>query len=287
MTFTRPSEVRRLLDGMGIVPSRALGQNFLIDGNIARIIVESAHLSGSDHVLEVGPGLGALTELIAGSCAGMVVIEKDDRLARHLSETFSGDPRIEVVAGDALLVGIERFLGRCDVFVSNLPYRSGSRILVELARSDHRPRRMVVTVQKEVAERLAAAPGTGDYGLLGVWVQANYVVSVEKIVSPSCFWPKPEVESAVVAMERKPQAMSGCWREEFYRLTKHVFEYRRKQLGGLARKKGSAVLPADWVERLQAAGIAPAARAGEVAVDHWVELARSFAGLGLPHSPQS
>jgi 16S rRNA (adenine1518-N6/adenine1519-N6)-dimethyltransferase len=243
MNLTSPTQVRGLLEALGIRPSRSLGQNFLVDANVLRILVDAADLSGADRVLEVGPGLGVLTEALAARVGRLVAVEKDRRLAAHLAQRFADNPAVEIICGDMLKQRFDELGGgTLRTVVANLPYRPGTRILVDLLRSASPPERMVLTVQREVADRLSAPVGTKEYGLLSVWVRRLYDVALVKEVSPTCFWPAPAVTSAIVRLERHDRlALPEKAAETFYALTRHAFSLRRKQLATALRRAPAAL----------------------------------------------
>lgn len=272
----RPSSVRVLLDGLGLRPNKTLGQNFLIDRNILQIIVRAATIGPADTVLEVGPGLGAVTTALAG-CAGRVLaVEKDPRLAAFIRARFAGLAHVQLVEADMLDLRVDALTWpgtegpmRIDALVSNLPYSVGSRILVDVVRSSQPPPRVVVTVQREVAGRLSAGAGSPDYGLLSVWIQRAYRVRTVHVVGPRCFFPEPDVQSAVVLLEQRPDAPVVS--EAFYALTRRAFGQRRKQVAKSLTDAGRA---ADVVRGcLRAIGQVETARPEDLGVDEWVALA--------------
>ncbi len=279
----RPSSVRARLDELGLRPNKTLGQNFLIDGNILQLIVRAAGIGPTDTVLEVGPGLGAVTTMLAG-CAGRVLaVEKDPRLAAFIRARFAGFEHVHLVEADMLDLRVDALTWpgeaaplRVDALVSNLPYSVGSRILVDVVRCSHPPPRVVVTVQREVAGRLGAGPGSPDYGLLSVWIQRAYQVRTVHVVGPRCFFPEPEVQSAVVRMETRADAPVGT--EAFYALTRRAFGQRRKQV---AKSLTDAGRPAEVVRAcLRAVGVAETARPEDLGVDAWVALAAQVEAAG-------
>jgi 16S rRNA (adenine1518-N6/adenine1519-N6)-dimethyltransferase len=277
MNLTSPTQVRALLQELGVQPSRSLGQNFLIDANVLRILVGAADLQSEDRVLEVGPGLGVLTEVLAARVGELVAVEKDRRLAAHLAGRFAGTPSVEIVAGDMLQQRFDRLGGgRLRKVVANLPYRPGTRILVDLVRNASPPDLMVLTVQREVADRLAAGVGAKDYGLLSVWVQRLYDVEQVKVVSPTCFWPAPAVSSAIVRLVRHGRSHLPADAEAvFYALTKHVFSVRRKQLATVLRKSGSGMQMAESACRtwLKQRHLPETARPQVLSPQDWCDLA--------------
>jgi 16S rRNA (adenine1518-N6/adenine1519-N6)-dimethyltransferase len=276
--LTRLSEVRALADRCGFHPSRALGQNFLVDGNILDILVEASGVRAGDRVLEVGPGMGVVTAALLERGVHVTAIEKDHRLFALLQETFGGEPGLELIEGDALDLAVplvrEKSLGS---LVSNLPYNPGSRIMLDLICAEVPPQALTVTVQLEVAERLTAVPGTKAYGLLGLWSQLHCEVRLVKIVSPTCFWPRPTIRSAIVTLRRRSQPLlEATALPRFYALTRYAFQHRRKQLVSLLTKApGSLNLDADDCRaRLAAAGLDDSVRPENLPVDAWCALAR-------------
>lgn len=267
MNPTRPTEVRALLDRLDFKPSRVLGQNFLIDGNILRIMLDAAALAKTDAVLEVGPGLGVLTGPLIERAGRVVAIEKDDVLYAHVRDTLGGATNFSLLHADALDVDLAGWLaGGLNKVVANLPYSVGTRILVDLCHAPTRPERMVVTVQREVADRIVAQPGSKDYGVLSVFAQTDYAVSLHKVVARTCFFPVPQVESAIVLLVRQPRE-APLKNESVYRaLVKRCFEQRRKQLGSLVRDHAA----------IARANLDPKQRPETVSVKDWIVLANEL-----------
>ena len=262
MNLTSPSQVKAWCIANEFHPNRVLGQNFLIDRNALEAIVnaglEGAVSSGENlKVLEIGPGLGVMTEEILRRGAAVTAIEKDPVLADRLKKSLGDPPSLEVVAGDALDVEIA---DGYDCMISNLPYQAGTRILLELAIKRALPM-MTVLVQSEVAERLAAGEGSKIRGLAGVWAQLDYDVRIVRKVSASCFWPRPEVSSTVVKLVRHDRnvGLSEKERSFFRSLTKRAFEHRRKQLGSVFKDM-----------------IKSTARAEELSNNDWIELTKGL-----------
>jgi 16S rRNA (adenine1518-N6/adenine1519-N6)-dimethyltransferase len=275
------SEIKQLLTEHKIVLTKSLGQNFLHDGNQLRRIVQLAELRKTDRILEIGPGLGPLTELLLENCGEVLAIEKDARLVRVLAERFgteqsTGDDsktKLRLVHDDAL-----EYLKREPLdwsgwkLVSNLPYSVASPILVELAWSVGGPERLVATLQLEVAKRLMAKPGEADYGVLTLLVQLDYQPIDCFKIPATCFFPSPDVDSACVALLRRPQPLlSTALRATFAAIVKRSFSQRRKMMAKL--------LKADWqADRLEGAfaevGLAWQTRAEAVGLDQFVSLTR-------------
>ena len=282
MNLTSPSQVKAWCIENGFHPNKVLGQNFLIDQNALKAIVD-AGLEGCDveklnverlNVLEIGPGLGVLTEEMLKRGCQVTAIEKDPVLAARLENESKSKVEVErwwenlvVLAGDALdflsstsTPGFD--LSGFPVMISNLPYQAGTRILLELVKK-RQLKSMTVLVQTEVAERLAAGPGSKTRGLAGVWAQLDYDVRIVRKVAASCFWPRPEIGSSVVRLDLHDRniALSSEERDLFHRLTKKAFEHRRKQLGSIFK---------DLIQST--------ARAEELSNDDWIQLVKGLIG---------
>jgi 16S rRNA (adenine1518-N6/adenine1519-N6)-dimethyltransferase len=305
--FTNPSVIKKLLNDLGHRPNKGLGQNYLIDGNIIGIIVNAAKLSDTDILLEIGPGLGALTQALVATGAPLTAIEKDPTMVAHLRQHFKvsgsaggvappqesaeaggarppGEPSLaqrsdfRLVEKDVLDVDLsELFAGGVNKIVANLPYSVGSRFIVNALEASPLPVKMVFMVQKEVADRLTAVPGGKNYGPIAIWSQLNYEVKNIKNVSPTCFMPAPKVWSAVVRFEKRAAPVAEVANyADFKRLVKTVFTQRRKQIGSNLRKN----LP-EFFQGLETVGIDPATRPEQVPIEQWVALANCISECGL------
>ena len=267
------SELRQLLAEHDLSLTKSLGQNFLHDGNQVRRILEAAQLGSADRVLEIGPGLGALTEGLLERAGAVVALELDPRLGAILRERLKGAANLCLVQTDALdyLRDQPRDWSGWKL-VANLPYSVASPVLVELALSRPGPARMVATVQREVARRLMAQAGTDDYGLLTLLVQQQYRPVKEFMISASCFFPPPGVDSACVVLERRtPSLVSPDLIATFVRVVKRGFSQRRKMMFKLLKQ--------DWPEDRLVAGLAetglsPQVRAEAVSLEQFVQLSR-------------
>jgi len=277
MNLTSLREVRNLLAELGIHPSKALGQNFLIDLNILNILLDTARISSMDVVLEVGPGLGVVTERLLQKASRVIAVEKDNKLFHFLKDRFGKEERLELICADMLDVDMDLLLrAGVNKMVSNLPYSAGGRILVNLTMSNLRLEQITVTLQEEVAQRLAAQPGNKSYGSLTVWIQADYEITQGKMISPTCFWPRPEVQSVIVNMDRRGSSLiAPSARKLFHEITKRFFMYRRKQVATIiGRVSGELGLSgAAFLSLLEELGIDPTARPENVSVDDWCRLA--------------
>ncbi len=273
MTLT---EMRRVLAERGIKLTRSLGQTFLFDGNQLRRIIALAELTAGDQCLEIGPGLGPLTELMLAAAGKLVAIEKDHRLVEYLRERFGDRPKLELIEADAL-----DYLRDCGCdwrswkLVANLPYSVASPILVELAQQTLGPSTMVVTVQLEVARRLMAQPGSAEYGTLTLLVQASYEPKCWFRIPSTCFYPEPKVDSACIRLDRReselvPSAAVDC----FGSLVRLAFEQRRKMMFKVLKAKWNA---AQLQQAFAAVGLDSKVRPEEVRLSQFAEMARILA----------
>jgi len=275
MKLTSPTDIRKELEQAGVQPSRQRGQNFLADANILNIVVESAELQPADRVIEVGPGLGTLTERLAEKAGKVIAVELDSKLFKYLEERFARQENVELIHSDILDLDLARLIPPFKV-VANLPYSVASRAMVDLSCLADPPELIVATIQLEVAERLVATPGCGDYGLLSVFMQTVYAAEIRKIVSASCFWPRPRVQSAVVVMRRRADfAMDAPVRTLLHEVARRGFMRRRKQLAGtLDGMEGKHDVKAERVRRLLTdLGLTPEARPEELSPTQWRSLA--------------
>jgi 16S rRNA (adenine1518-N6/adenine1519-N6)-dimethyltransferase len=279
MNLTRLSEVHALIRTIGIHPNRTLGQNFLVDRNILEIILDAAGLSREDTVLEIGPGLGTLTVELAERAGRVIAVEKDRGLFEHLAVFLKDRTNVTLMHGDALDVVVRDRIAALppyDKLVANLPYSVGTRIVLDASLQATRPACMVVTVQREVADRMTAVPASRDYGMLTLWLALHYEATCVKTVSASCFWPRPDVQSAVVRLVRRTRLLLSPESEPVFRhLTKHAFSQRRKQLAtSLRTVSGVPRLGSERLLRLlNEAGCDPRTRPGELPLEGWLRVA--------------
>lgn len=266
-----PSATRDLLARLGHAPKRYLGQNFLVDGNIVRKSLELAGVAPGDTVVEVGPGLGTLTSALLGAGAEVWAVEKDPVLAAHLRATLGADPRLHLTEGDAVelpLAGLPA--GRPFKIVANLPYAI-STPWMDAVLSGPLPERMVLMLQLEAAQRYAAAPGTKDFGAISIFIQSAYATDEGHRVSSACFHPRPDVDSCLLNLARRPQPF--VFAPEVKALIRACFQQRRKQIGSLLRGKVPPEAAAAWLARLASAGLGPQARPEQIPVAIWQRLA--------------
>jgi len=294
MTLT---EMRSLLAKRDIQLTRSLGQNFLHDGNQLRHIADAANILPADKILEIGPGLGPLTELLLAKAGEVLAIEMDARLVDFLCERFGAEERNAGLLTGALASETAQpdesaafhllhddalaFLKREPrdwsewKLVANLPYSVASPILVELAAGARAPKLMVATLQLEVAHRLMARADDDDYGILTLLVQLDFAPREWFKIPAACFFPSPDVDSACVILERRPQPLlPENLRATFVKIVKRAFSQRRKMMLKL--------LKADWPkEKLEAAfaelSISPLERAEKLSLEQFVALTKIVA----------
>jgi len=262
---------RERLAALGISPSKALGQNFLHDRAIVRRIADSAGIEPGDVVLEIGPGLGILTQELALRATRVVAVELDSELAAYLPTVMPAN--VEIVAADALAIDAARLAGPRYLVVANLPYSSGTAIVRRLLEADPPPRSLTVMLQREVAERMAATPP--DMSILAVATRFYGEPKVLFRIGGGAFVPPPRVESAVIRVETHPPPLPREQHEAFFRVVHAGFGQRRKQLANAL--SAGLFLPRDVVmEALARAGIPSTERAERLSVGDWARLQRAF-----------
>ena len=285
--LTSPSIVREIIQAHGFKVRKALGQNFLMDANIIEKIVAAAELTDQDLAFEIGPGLGVLTRRMARSASQVIAVELDTHLLPILQETLAEYPNASVVHGDALKVDFDKLAedrtdgvfgqgGKSYKLVANLPYYITTPLLIHLISSGFNLERLVVMMQKEVADRLQASPGGKEYGSLSVLVQYYTLPEIVTKVPKTVFYPAPEVDSAVIRLTRRKTPPVQVANEElFFKVVRAAFGQRRKTLinsltgSGLADKE-------TWQEVLSNAGIDSARRGETLSLEEFAVLANTF-----------
>lgn len=289
------SEVRQLLQRRGIQLTKSLGQNFLHNTHYLDRIAVSAEMTPEDRVLEIGPGLGSLTEMLVAKAGTVIAIEQDARLVRMLEERFrvaqaSGlpadpgqptagkSPALFLLHADALRLLQETPRDWSDwKVVSNLPYSVASPILVELCQGSRSPQRMVVTLQFEVVERLMAQCGSKSYGVLTLMVQPDFEPVEFFKIPPGCFFPPPAVESACLVLKRRSsRLLPDEIRPVYVRIVKRAFGQRRKMMLKLLKQ--------DWAlealaEAFDHTGLSPQTRAEAVNLEQFVALTQFLVAI--------
>lgn len=272
------ADVRRLAERLQIRPTKQRGQNFVIDANTVRRIVAAAGLKPDDVVLEVGPGLGSLTLALLGAARQVIAVEIDPALASGLAETvheFAPDhaDRLTVIEADALK--LTELPAAPTALVANLPYNVAVPVLLELLRRFPSIDRVLVMVQLEVAERLAAPPGSRVYGVPSAKLAWHGEARKAGVIGKNVFWPAPRIDSGLVSVVRRPPPTSSVGREQVFAVVDAAFAQRRKTLrAALAGLAGSA---AAAETALRAAGVDPAERGEKLAIGDYVRIAESLA----------
>ena len=275
----RWSEIKSALESAGFEPSRALGQNFLVDENMLRAIVRDARVAPGDFVLEIGPGAGVLTAQLLAAGARVLAVEIDERLA-SFSREFLGEERVQWIVRDALagkhalapeLIAALPTEGDWKL-VSNLPYSAGTPILAALARLPNPPRSATVLLQKDLALRLSAEPGSKTYGAISARLQAVYAIEHLRDLGPQLFWPRPQVDSSLLRLELRPERPSATELAALDPLLDTLFSQRRKTIRNrLAEYLGEGALADRACEQL---GLDPRLRPEDVGHEPWLALLR-------------
>jgi 16S rRNA (adenine1518-N6/adenine1519-N6)-dimethyltransferase len=266
--------VRGLLRRLGRRPLKGLGQHFLVDGLVLRSILSAAELGPQDVVVEVGPGLGVLTRALAHRVGRVVAVEVDATLASALREETAALPKVEVVEGDILKLPPASVVGDVPYkVVANIPYYITSPILRHFLEAEHRPHLMVLMLQREVAEAIAAPPGR--VGLLGISVQLYSRPQIVGYVPPQSFYPPPKVESALLRVEVYPRPAVDVEPDGFLRLVAAGFAAPRKQLRN-SLAQGLSVEPEMVVKGLSEAGISAERRPQTLSLEEWARVWAAF-----------
>lgn len=276
------SQIREVLAEHQVTPSKAMGQNFLVDENIARWIVDQLEPEPTDCVVEVGPGAGSLTEHIAPRCRKLILVEYDARLAEYQRQRWADDPHVEVHHADGATWDPRVLYAEQPVkFLGNLPYSAGGAILANFLTSPCACSRAVVMLQKELVERILAHPGDEAYGLLSLRIQMDWEGRALKVVPPEAFSPRPKIDSSVMLLTPRNELSLPPYDHRLMdELMRRCFAQRRKQM--------HKQLPDghDWQAIAARLGISPTARPEELGLDKWVQLTRAYDPHPLADLPQ-
>ncbi len=268
MSLYKPSELRQFLQEIGIEPKKGLSQNFLIDGNILRKLISAAQLKNEDTVLEIGPGPGVLTEALLDSRAHVIVIEKDEKLAKHLKRLQNG--RLEILIDDFRNVQIDSLLkdrGKVKI-IANIPYNITGIILQKLLPKTHLIESVHLMVQREVAERCVAEKGSKDYSSFSLFTRYHADPKLLFTVARSCFYPPPKVDSAVLELKLNPPPVKAPY-NPFFQLIRMAFQQRRKML----RASLKTLFPSNQVETaLESLGLPKTTRPQELGLEEFSSL---------------
>jgi len=274
-------QTRRLLRHAGLRARKGLGQHFLVDESVLGLIIETAELASSDIVIEIGPGLGILTRELAGKAGRVIAVELDGRLAAVLKESLAAFDNVTIINGDILKIDPAVLLREAGgpeyKVVANLPYYITSPVLRHFLEAPARPRTMVVMVQKEVAEVIAARPGR--MSLLSVGVQLYGKPEIIGHVSAESFYPVPEVDSAILKISVSTEPGVAVSDEAgFFSVVRAGFSASRKQLGN-SLVRGLGLPRAEVLRMLEDSGIEPRRRAETLSLEEWSRLWRVFAEM--------
>ncbi len=271
MDLPSPKTIKELFSQYESKPSKGLGQNFLIDKNTLNKIIAAADLKKSDTVLEIGPGIGTLTQELAQKAKKVIAIEKDPVMVNILEKTLENYKNIEIIHADALSFKLQDSSYK---IVANIPYYITSPLIRKFLESANRPSEIILMVQKEVAKRICAK--VPDMNLLAVSVQFYAKPEIISYVSKGCFWPSPKIDSAIIKIVPRDSALiSADFRDRFFRIVKAGFSQPRKQLGNnfsQKLKKNKEEIEV-WLKKN---GIDPKQRAETLNVSDWQKLTDSF-----------
>lgn len=266
-----PRRLRQLLDRHGVKPRKALGQNFVVDPNTIRKIVNLSGVRTDDHVLEIGAGAGSLTLGLAAAAARVIAVELDHRMLAVLSEAVSDLTNVDIVEADALTLDLASI--DATRMVGNLPYNIATPLVLRMLERAPQLAELTVMTQKEVGERLAAIPGAKSYGQVSVLVRYFSEPKVVARISRQAFWPVPGVDSVVVRLSRRANVLDVPF-DRFSAVVKTAFSQRRKTLRNTLAPLSDST--AGIEEVLRAAGINPGARAEEIDLDGFAAIARAL-----------
>lgn len=280
-----PNKIKETLDRHGFKFSKSLGQNFLIDGNVVRKIVREAGITKEDYVLEIGPGMGTLTEELALNAKKVVAVELDRKLLPILDETLGTYDNVEIIYGDILEIDIKKLIdeklgGGPVKLVANLPYYVTTPIIGKLLEEDLNLESINVMVQKEVADRMAAGPGSKTYGSLSVFVNFYTNPKVVVKVPKTVFMPQPKIDSAVIQLELKKN-LPDIDRDQFFKVVKAAFSKRRKTIINSLSTFGFDLEKDQIRQALEKVGIKPEERAENISVEDFIKLSTELPLLNI------
>jgi len=268
--------VHKELKEYGLVPRKRWGQHFLVDRNILNKIIQAAHIDKKDVVLEIGPGLGEMTDGLSKKAKKVIAVEIDSQLVGILKNKMKDTPNVEVVKGDILKLEFNELLRREEIpvkVVANLPYQISTPLLFRFIESRKAFSTFTLMLQKEVAERMVALPNRKEYGPLSIFVQWVSDIRIRFFVKPAAFLPPPKVESAVVHMVWKEKPMVDTKDEEWFKkIVRGSFGYRRKTLIN-ALKHSALSLPGNAETRIKMIGIDPQRRPETLSIQEFARLA--------------
>ncbi|MFA7412292.1 MAG: 16S rRNA (adenine(1518)-N(6)/adenine(1519)-N(6))-dimethyltransferase RsmA [Tissierellaceae bacterium] len=280
-----PTYIKEILRSYGFKFSKSLGQNFLIDGNIVRKIVEAANVGKEDHVLEIGPGIGTLTEELALRAKKVLAVELDRNLLPILERTLGKYENVEIIQGDILKVDLDKIIdeklgGGPVKVVANLPYYVTTPIIARLIEDNLRLETIVVMVQKEVAERMAAKAGGKEYGSLSVFVNFYSLPEILLKIPKTVFMPEPKIDSALIKLNLRKD-LPDVDRKQFFKIVRASFSKRRKTILNSLSSYGFDIDKEIIKSSLEAANIDPKVRAENLRVEDFLRLSKSLPPLDI------
>lgn len=285
MRLYSPKYIKEILDRFGFKFSKSLGQNFLIDGNIVRNIVKGADISKDDYVLEIGPGIGTLTEELALNAKKVVSVEIDKKLLPILEYTLSKYDNVEIVNGDILKIDIQELIdeklgGGPVKVVANLPYYVTTPIIAKLIEDELNIESITVMVQKEVADRIVANPGNKQYGSLTVFVNFYSEPEILLPVPKTVFMPQPKVDSAVIRLNINKNIIDVD-RKLFFKVVKAAFNQRRKTILNSLSNKELGLDKEKTKEILERCNISLNERAENLKIEDFIKISKTLPSLNI------
>ena len=280
-----PSHVKEVLGRHGFKFSKSLGQNFLIDGNIVRKIVSESNITKEDYVLEIGPGMGTLTEELALNAKKVIAVELDKNLLPILDETLGKYDNVEIIYGDILDIDIEKLIeekceGKAIKVVANLPYYVTTPIIGKLIEDKLNLESITVMVQKEVADRMASGPGSKVYGSLSVFVNFYCDPEILLKVPKTVFMPQPKIDSSVIKLNLKKE-LPDIDRDKFFQVVKAGFSKRRKTILNALSSFGFNIEKDNIRLALEGVNISPSERAENLSVEEFIKISKALPPLDI------
>lgn len=280
-----PKYIKEILEKHGFKFSKSLGQNFLIDGNIVRKIVENGNITSEDYVIEIGPGMGTLTEELALKAKKVLAIEIDNTLIPILEETIGKYNNVEIIHGDILKIDLQKIIeerldGGSVKVVANLPYYVTTPIIAKLIEDNLNLESIIVMVQKEVAERMAAGSGGKEYGSLSVFVNFYSKPEIVLKVPKTVFMPQPKIDSAVIKLTINKE-LPEVDKEKFFKIVKAAFSKRRKTILNSLSTYGFNIEKGTIKEVLESLDISLDSRAENLSVEDFIKISKTLPPLDI------
>jgi 16S rRNA (adenine1518-N6/adenine1519-N6)-dimethyltransferase len=280
-------QIQQLLTSAGIRPNKRLGQHFLIDLNLMRLLIEAANIQKNDVVLEVGCATGSLTEGLAQRAGKVIAVELDKILVEIAKKQLAKAENVEILNVDILEnkntinqtvikmleTAHKKHSGRI-LLVANLPYNVASPVMMNLVKGPAVADAMYVTVQKEVADRMRAEPGSGDYGILSILLSATGDIKAIRVLKPTAFWPSPQIDSAMVGFVRQKEKVDKIKDMSLFgEIVKLFVSHRRKMLKSCIKSAGGRLAEVNWTEIFECCSINPTLRPGQLSPQDYVAIA--------------